>query len=56
MFDKITILKMASLVDEDTASDFNDIGHKVMTHLKTFNFFVYYEEGQLGEDRGSMNL
>ena len=47
---------MASLVDEETASEFNDIGHKVMTHLKTFSFFVYFEEGQLGEERGSMNL
>ena len=41
---------MASLVDEDTASEFGDIGLKVMTHLKTFSFFVYYEESQLGED------
>lgn len=46
----------SSLVDEETASECYDIKKKVMNHLKTFSFFVYYEESQLGEDSHSMNL
>ena len=40
---------MTSLIDEETTSEFNDIGHRVMTSLKTFTFFVYYERSQLEE-------
>ena len=47
---------MASLVDEETASEFNDIGLKVMTQMKTFNFFIFYEQSQLGEHWPSMDL
>ena len=41
---------MASLVDEETTSDIQDIEHKVLQHLKTYAFFVYYEKAQFEEE------
>ena len=39
---------MASLVDEESTSDIQDIQEKVIQQLKTYAFFVYYEKASLG--------
>ena len=40
---------MASLVDEESTSDIQDIQEKVIQQMKTYAFFIYYERGCLGE-------
>jgi len=49
-------LLMTSLIDEDTTIDYQNIGKEVMTHMKTYNFFVYYQRNHLGHSYASMNL
>lgn len=47
---------MTSLIDEDTTIDYQNIGKEVMTHMKTYNFFVYYQRNHLGNSYANMNL
>lgn len=47
---------MTSLIDEATTSDFQDIGMKVLTHLKTYCLFVFYENSHLQANPNIMGL
>lgn len=38
---------MASLVDEETTSDMQDIEKKVIQQLKTYTFFIFYQKEEL---------
>lgn len=46
----------SALFDEETTSEHRDIGKKVLTHLKSFYFFIYYELGHLSGEGKKMNL
>lgn len=47
---------MTSLVDEETTTDYQNIGKEVMVHMKTYSFFVYYQRSHIGNSYESMNL
>ena len=47
---------MTSLIDEATTSDFQDIGMKVLTHLKTYSLFAFYQNSHLETSPNMMGL
>lgn len=47
---------MTSLVDETTTSDFQDIGMKIISHLKTYSLFIFYQSSHLETSPSLMML
>lgn len=52
----IILYFMSSLIDESTTSDFHDIGIRVLTHLKTYSLFIFYQNSHLQASPSLMSL
>lgn len=47
---------MASLVDEASTSDLQEIKTKIITHLKTHSLFIFYQDSHLEGNSSMMVL